>query len=153
MLQNIKSDEFYRYIDALWEKFKTKVNFTEFNLCQLNIMIQDFDEFVKLEIPKDLLEEWEFSDYEIYTDKYYHRKFWNEILNPDAVQEIFNKISEVLNADNTEFKYMLCSYDFNDKEMYFKTEKDINDLINKYNVAPCTAFSTENNQYIELWSI
>ena len=154
MLQNVKNDEFCHYIDDLWKKFKTKVDFNEFNIWQLNTMIQDFDNrFIKRKIREELLEEWEYSDYDVYTDKYYHRKFWNEIPNPDVIQEIFIKICEVLNVNNAEFKYMLCLYDFNEKEMYFKTEKDMIDFIIKYYLAPCVAYVLKNGHYTEMWSM
>lgn len=154
MLQNIKNDESYKYINSLWNKFKDKIDFVNCNLSQLNSVILNFDNlFIKKKISEDTLEDWTCSDYDVYTDKYYHRKFWNEIPNPNIVQEIFDKISEILKTDNSNSEYMLCVYDFNDKALYFKSENEMTNFVNEYHLCPSVAFVLKENHYTELWSV
>lgn len=154
MLQNIKEDEFLSYIDdELWKDFKSKVDIADLTLWQLNMMILDFDNIVKKEIPEDLLDEWTYSDYEVYTDKYYHRKYWNEISNPDAIEDVFNAITEIFDGFNEDYEFLLDFYDFNNQGIQFPSEEKIEEFIDVFDVAPCTAFKTKDNALVELWSI
>lgn len=154
MLQNIKEDEFLNYIDdKLWKDFKSKVDIADLTLWQLNMMILDFDNIIKKEISEDLLDEWTYSDYEVYTDKYYHRKYWNEISNPDAIEDIFNAITEIFDGFNEDYEFLLDFYDFNNQGINFLSEEKIEEFIKVFDVAPCTAFETKDNALVELWSI
>ena len=154
MLQNIKKDEFLSYIDdELWKDFKSKVDIADLTLWQLNMLILDFDNIIKKEIPEDLLDEWTYSDYEIYTDKYYHRCFWNEISNPDAIEDIFKAIAEIFDGFNEDYEFLLDFYDFNDQGIQFSSEEKIEEFVKVFNVAPCTAFQINSNVAKELWSI
>lgn len=108
---------------------------------------------VKALIPADMYENCQYACYEVYTDKYYHRKFFNEIENDDIIENILDNLINALRLDSTEDKKLCLSlYDLNDEMIYFFTEKEMEDFINCYGIAPYTAFAIKDNSYVELWS-
>lgn len=110
-------------------------------------------EKVKALIPADMYEQYQYVDYEVYTDKYYHRKFFNEIENDDIIKNILENLINALKLEDTEDKkFCLSLYDLNDETIYFTTEKEMEDFVNHYGIAPCTAFAVKENSYVELWS-
>lgn len=108
---------------------------------------------VKALFPADMYENCQYACYEVYTDKYYHRKFFNEIENDDIIENILDNLINALRLDSTEDKKLCLSlYDLNDEMIYFFTEKEMEDFINCYGIAPYTAFAIKDNSYVELWS-
>ena len=103
-------------------------------------------------IPEKLYNYYKDSDYEVYTDKYYHRMFFNEIENDDIVDNIFDVIANHFELYDDNRPFCLSLYDFNNAFIYFKTEADMNNFFCKYDIVPCTAYENKDTVYTELWS-
>ena len=144
------------FIRKEFEKFKALhgIPKTESDLLE---MINNFLTVIKETVPHDLKEEWDYSDYEVYTDKYYHRKFWNEIDNDDTINFFLDKFFKFVNVatdDSDDMKFTLRLYDFNDFDVYFHNEKEAVEFIDRYASAPITAFSKdEDGDWTEEWTI
>lgn len=111
-------------------------------------------EKVKALIPSDMYEKCQYVDSEVYTDKYYHRKFFNEIENDIIIENILNNIIYVLKLDKTEDKKLCLSlYDLNNEMIFFCTEKDMEQFTNNYSISLYTAYSVNNNSFVELYSV
>lgn len=94
------------------------------------------------------------EDYEKYTDKYYHRKFWNEIELPEEVELYFRQFKRLTNTeyDSTK-KYALCLYDMSDEDLFFETEEKVEAFIEEEDVAPATLYLIKEKYYEEIYSI
>lgn len=103
-------------------------------------------------IPEAIFEYYVYSDYEAYTDKYYHRMFFNEIENDDIVDNIFDIIVNHFDVYDCDRPYCLSLYDFNNAFLYFKSEKDMNTFFDEHDIVPCTAYKNDCTVYVEMWS-
>lgn len=150
MLENLKNG--LDFTNELFEDFqKRHIDATD----ELTLLSQicEMRDILKASIPSKQLEEWEYSDYEIYTDKHYHRLFWNEIDNDKIVEYFFDKFREIVGVDNTDTsEFCVSLYDFHDEDVFFETEADMEDFLEKYDCAPYTAFQVEGNCLTELYS-
>ena len=150
MLENLKHGiTFANELFSEWQK-KNLAPEDEFTLMA---QICDYRDVVKAQIPAKQLEEWEFSDYEVYTDEFHHRKYWNEIDNDRATDyflEMFIKLMKLEESASSEFCVSL--YDFSDEYVYFENEDDMNSFLCNYDCAPYTAFKIDGNTLEELYS-
>lgn len=106
-------------------------------------------------VPDRFIEDCFDADYEVYTDTFYHRKFWNEIPNDNATQIAFDAFSEFIEKayrTNGSRLFELSLYDFNDECISFDTQKSAMDFIKKFDCCPYTLFKRENGVSIELFS-
>ena len=94
------------------------------------------------------------GDYEKYTDKYYHRKFWNEIELPEEVELYFRQLKRLTNTEyDSAKKYALCLYDMSDEDLFFETEEKAEAFIEEEDVAPATLYLIKEKYYEEIYSI
>lgn len=123
---------------------------------ELEAQLNEFKtDFIEQFIPKDIMEEWEYCDYDVYTDAHHHRKFWDEIENDCSVEYFLNKFFELLGIEvdeSDDMMYIISLYDFNNYNVYFKTEAEMNSFLENYAVEPCTCFERENGVFVETWS-
>lgn len=113
-------------------------------------------DFIEKHLPLDIREEWEYSDYTAYTDKFHHRKFWNEIEDCNAVSYFLKKFFELARISTVEtdtMNYCLYLYDFNNFAIYFEDENALNAFIEAEDVAPCTCFERKGDDFVETWSM
>lgn len=124
-----------KYIIAAFNsKYKNLSELGTFTRVLKNLL---FLEVLKV-LPVDTFEEWE-MDGELYTDKYYHRKFPNEIPNPMAVKHVLYHAANIMKLDaNSNFELRL--YDFADYSLYFQTKEDADEFAKKYDVAPASLY-------------
>ena len=153
MLENLREGN--AFMEELLEEF-VKHHEKPLTACHLESQIVDFRYIINAHIPKDVKENWSYCDMEVYTDKFHHRKFFNEIENDKATEYflklIFEKLA-VVTSDSDEMKFSLRLYDFNDCDIYFKSEDAADVFIEQYSIETCTGFEKENNEWIECWSI
>lgn len=92
-------------------------------------------------------------DYETYTYKNYHRKFWNEIELPPIVLSLFNgtvELAGLTHKDSSNFVVDL--YDMSGESIWFDTLEDMETFLGEEDVTPYTAFEIMENQCFELYS-
>ena len=143
MLENLKNG--LSFVDELLAEYQKK-NLTPEDEFNLMAQICEFRDILKSHIPAETYEEWEYSDYEVYTDEHHHREFWNEIENDRATDyflEIFVKILDLSETSCSE--YCVSLYDFHDEYIYFENENDMNSFLCNYDCAPYTAFKIDGN--------
>ena len=153
MLENLREGN--AFMEELFEEF-VKHHEKPLNACYLESQIVDFRYIINSHIPKDVKENWTYCDMEIFTDKFHYRKYFNEIENDKATEYFLELILETLGVatnDGNETNFSLRLYDFNDYDIYFKSEEDANAFIEKYSIDTCTGFAKENDEWIESWSI
>lgn len=120
-------------------------------LNQLSLVVKTFNTRLHENIPSDMYEYWSTGDYEDYTDKYYHKKYWNEINNHPIIDtlieqaiKIFNVTSEYnvysdMHYNKAKCLWNLRLYDFNSYDLYFETEDYLLQFLNTFeNLTPCT---------------
>ena len=106
-------------------------------------------------VPERVIDDCYDADYEMYTDRFYHRKFWNEIPNDRATEIAFNAFRDYIEdayktGDSTEFELSL--YDYNDEAIFFSSLKAASDFIQHYDCCPYTLFQNSNGVSTELFS-
>ena len=150
MLENI--DNGISKINSLFSDFRTN-NPKPLTEEQLIVQVNTFRNMLDKRIPIMIKEEWYFSDYDVYTDKLHHRKFWNEIENDNSVNYFLHTFIEIKNLGNVYLPYMLSLYDFNNADIYFESEEKAKIFALEYDCAPCTLFRQHRRYNEELWSI
>lgn len=138
MVENIHGESFMFADKDTISHFKKKfADITTLN--QLNILIQNFVYLLKEhcvdEVGDTQFGDWEWGDHEQFTDKYHHRKFWNEIENPEIIDELIHTFCKLWNNENhkiyTDSNYdkSICTwnvrlYYFNDFDLYFENPEE-----------------------------
>ena len=132
---------------------------------ELKLLVKRFNCHLKEHIPKHILVDWEVSDYEVYTDKYHHRKYWNEIDNGvllDIIIERFIALYSNIGTIHTYDTYStdktiwnLRLYDFNDYNVYFESLEALEQFTNCFNPDTYTVYSREpeKNWWYEEYSV
>lgn len=115
------------------------------------------DEKIVPLIDNAVREELEAQDYEVYTNKHHHRKFWNEIPLPEIAEGIVNAYKFLAGLEYTEnSNYAVSIYDLSDEEFYFDSKKDMEAFLKIEDIVPYTVYKikkgTEGNMYVELYS-
>lgn len=67
-------------------------------LNQLSLVVKTFNTRLHENIPSDMYEYWSTGDYEGYTDKYHHRKYWNEINNHPIIDTLIEQAIKIFNV-------------------------------------------------------
>lgn len=125
---------------------------------ELTIVVYKLSEELRKNIPCDLLEEYEGSDYEKYTDRYYHRQYWNEISNFDFIEIFLSKFEQLYKSCNNDTidsngEYCIRLYDFNDYEIYFKSLKSLEEFASLYDLVPYSVYKVNKTSYEELYTV
>lgn len=120
-------------------------------LNQLSLVIKTFNTRLHENIPSDMYEYWSTGDYEGYTDKYHHRKYWNNINNHPIIDTLIEQAIKIFNVtskydvySDTHYSQAKCLwnlrlYDFNSYDLYFETEDYLLQFLNTFeNLTPCT---------------
>ena len=118
---------------------------TEILLHQADML---YNELLK-EIPKEVFEEYDEGDQEVFTDRFHHRQFRNEIPNACIVDAILDTFAYQNELDK-EKAYELRIYDLHDYPLSFDTEQDVYDFVEQYDCAPCTIFQNMGTWYKEI---
>jgi hypothetical protein len=105
MLENIKNG--LSFTNQLFDDFRKKHTDAEDELTLLS-QICEMRDILKSNIPEKQLEDWEYSDYEVYTDEHHHRLFWNEIDNDVIVEYFLDMFRQLLELDSTDTSEFLC---------------------------------------------
>lgn len=130
------------------------------NLQELYSATETFMEKTKKSIPAGTFEEWMYADSEVYTDKYHHRKFANEIENSDLVNillekfvSLYDDIHVFTDSSRMNKEYNLRLYDFNDYDLYFLSEQDAELFASEFILDTYTLFKMEDGVWIEQYSV
>lgn len=151
MVENIKDG--MTEIKEIFADFKSK-HTTPTTEIELLAQIGELRDIFRKMIDDEQYEEWFHGDYEMYTDKFHHRSYWNEIPNDvvtDYLFEQFVNLLEITESDASQYSVSL--YDFNDEYIYFENEDDMNSFIYNYDCAPYTVFEKDGDEYIESYSV
>ncbi|NLZ94404.1 MAG: hypothetical protein GX921_01085 [Bacteroidales bacterium] len=133
-----KLDEFER-VTAPFEVDTLKGKITPEEYVRAVIAFKD--DVVMPLIPKDVREDLELNDYEIYTDKHHHRQYWNEIPLPMIALNFVDEYKKIADLNHTEeSKYCAVIYDLSDDEFCFNTLEEMETFLRVEDVAPFTAF-------------
>lgn len=155
MVQNLKNSKFAT--DEIFNKFRATFKDDPDTMSMLEYRLTDYTNILRENIPDDVYEDWRYCDYTVYTDKFYHRKFFNEIENDIAIEyflEIAFKLLNISTSADDSLKHNLRLYDFNDYDIYFATEEDMMSFFDEYTLETSTYFLLdENNSYVEQWSV
>lgn len=111
-------------------------------------------------IPEELRRGWENADYEEYTDKYHHRRFWSEIENHPIIDRLLKRFCDLnryetdgKRAITTEKNWNLCLYDFNNYDIYFSSETEVNAFASMFDPVPYTVYRYENGYWAEQYTV
>lgn len=137
-----KTDEVFAVIKPELAKVK--------NLTELTALAGKYFNLLKADIPQ--FDDWNYSDYEVYTDKFHHRKFWNEIENHESIEVFLEKFLEIFDAQDEPQNFSISLYDFNDYNIIFANENDLNSFICNFDVAPYTVFEHKDGVWVEMYS-
>lgn len=150
MLENLKGNN--DFSKGLFEEFRKK-NVEPSDETMLLSQICEFRDILKDSIPEEQLDEWEYSDYDVYTDEHHHRQFWNEIENEEIVEYFFGLFTKILELEVSETsEFFVSLYDFHDEALYFENETDMESFLCNYDCAPYTAFQIHEDYNEELYS-
>lgn len=150
MVENL--DDGLSKIDSILSEFRL-IDPAPTTEGQLIAQVRAFKKMLNGRIPIKIKEEWNYSDHSVYTDKFHHRKFWNEIENDNSVNYFLSAFIQIKKLGNSNFPYMLLLYDLNNEALYFKSEEKAKQFIDKYDCAPCTLFKQYSNHCEEIWSV
>lgn len=133
-----------------------KMDCTDFQLFYL--YLQEVRNTLNALIPEAVRVFLDEQDYTVYTDKYYHRKFWNEIELPEFLNQLFYELRSFLNLEYQDVRtYELSLYDMSEEAFYFLTKEEVVQFANTVNCAPATLrqiITSNGGTYTEeLWSI
>ena len=122
------------------------------DLNDITAVAEQYFEGIKALIPESTYEEWLYSDYEVYTDKHHHRKFWNEIENHGSIETFLEKFLEIFDAEDEPQNFAVALYDFHDYDIVFANEDDMNSFLCNFDVAPYTVFRIDGTTWVEEYS-
>lgn len=125
---------------------------------KLTLVICRLSEELRKNIPCDILDDYENSDYEKYTDRYYHRQYWNQIPNFDFIEIFLSKFEQLYKACNkdtidTKGEYCIRLYGFNDYEIYFKSLESLEKFASLYDLIPYSVYKVNKSYYEELYTV
>lgn len=92
------------------------------------------EEFLPLELRTALMKATQ-KDYCFYTSCGYGR-FWNEVELPEIVEILFHRFCELVHIDK-DGEYAVAVYDMSDREIVFSEEKQVDALMETYDLEPC----------------
>ena len=92
------------------------------------------EEFLPLELRTALMKTTQ-KDYCFYTSCGYG-KFWNEVELPEIVEILFHRFCELVHIDK-DGEYAVAVYDMSDREIVFSEEKQVDALMETYDLEPC----------------
>ena len=91
------------------------------------------------------------GDFELITEKYHRRKFFNEIANDSIIDALITSFESLWNLP-IEGPYFVEVYDLGDEAIFFHSYKKMKEFVDEYDVTPFTAFEVKDNCAIELYS-
>ena len=144
-------DSNYKRVDEVFETVKNNLASAE-TLGDITEVAEQYFEGIKALIPAETYEEWFDADYEVYTDKYHHRKFWNEIENHESIEVFLEKFLDIFDATDEPENFAVSLYDFNNYDIIFANEEDMNSFICNFDVAPYTSFRICGDHWEEIES-
>ena len=109
---------------------------------------------------KEFLEELQFSnfleladegDFALVTEKYYHRKFFNEIPNDAIITSLITAFERLWGLPS-EGPYFIEIYDLGDEAIFFESYDAMKQFVDDYDATPYTAFEIKEHCSIELYS-
>ena len=65
---------------------------------------------------------------------------------------LIEKFLEIFEVKDEPQKYAVSLYDFNDYDIVFSSEDDMNSFLNNFDVAPYTAFEIDGDEWTEMYS-
>ena len=128
---------------------------------ELLVQITVFNDMLEKEIKTFMHnEEYEcllWGDYENYTAKFHHRKYWNEIENDVSVNYFLLRFLQLKKIDakplGSSLFYFVSIYDLNDEDAFFETKDAAEKFIDRYDCAPCTLFEQNGSIINEVCSL
>lgn len=162
MLENIHGESTLQSTPAKINHYQTIIT----RLCSFTELFQFttlFENTLRESIPDDKLEEWDNSDYSLFTDKYHCKEYWNQFPNHPIINLLIEQLCYLHNTtkpytiytdepQNKSDLWLIRLYDFNDMELYFNTSYELQLFTNEYELAPYTVFSKHNNIWTEEYS-
>lgn len=109
---------------------------------------------------KELLEELQFSnfleladegDFALVTEKYYRRKFFNEIPNDAIITSLITAFERLWELPS-EGPYFIEIYDLGDEAIFFDSYDAMKQFVDDYDATPYTAFEVKEHCSVELYS-
>lgn len=155
MIENIHGEESISMTIDQQKSIQDKINEIQ-TLQELNFLAKFYEFALKDIIPVDRLDAWMVSDYEDFTDKYHHRKFWNEIENNPIIDTFIEQFCKIYgkckiytdsNYDDNICMWNLKLYDFNDYDLYFISQESLESFAEDFELEPYTVYArskTEN---------
>lgn len=133
------------------------------SISELNLLTQNLVCFIKdycidaIGIKK--FDKWQYGNYEQFTDKYHHRKFWNEIENHEIIDEFIQTFCRLWNNENhkiyTDSNYdeSICTwnvrlYNFNNFDLYFENQEETDAFTENFELEPITVSAKNPNENI-----
>lgn len=138
-------------INKVYEGINKKLSLVE-NIEGLTDLAEEYFNNIKKLIPDETYEKWEHSDYEVYTDKYYHRQYWNQIRNHKSITDFLETFLKIFDAQDEPQNFAISLYDFNNYDIIFANEDDLNSFICNFDIAPYTVFEIHDNNWDEMYS-
>ena len=143
-LRNIKTQErFEEVCYMIQDELRAKVE---------NATLSDEDkEFLEELNYASFLELADNGDFELITEKYHRRKFFNEIANDSIIDALITSFESLWSLP-VEGPYFVEVYDLGDEAIFFNSYKKMKEFLAEYEVTPYTAFEVKGNCAVELYS-
>ena len=117
-----------------------------------NATLSDEDkEFLEEQQYQNFLDFAEEGDFSLITEKYYRRKFFNEIPNDVIVTSLITAFERLWQLPS-EGPYFIEVYDLGNEAIFFNSETHMKEFVEEYDVIPYTAFEVQEHCSVELYS-
>lgn len=91
------------------------------------------------------------GDFNLITEKYHNRKYFNEIPNEVIVDSLITAFERIWEIDQ-DGSFYISVYDLANELLFFENYDDLCSFVHNYAVAPYTVFELKNNKSIEITS-
>lgn len=137
-------------LDTIQEILKNITTMYEFST-----FVRMYKRSIEKEVPEDLFNEWSDDDSETFTDKYHHKKLWNEIENHPIIDALIEKFCSLYpdckirtdnNYDSEVCTWLLILYDFNNFNLFFESKEDLENFAMHFELEPYTVCSRKADE-------
>lgn len=91
------------------------------------------------------------GDFNLITEKYHTRKYFNEIPNEIIVDALITTFERIWEIDE-DGSFYISVYDLANELLFFENYDDLCSFVHNYAVAPYTVFELKNNKSVEITS-
>ena len=130
------------------------------SVSTLVLYTKAFAEHIRNEIPDGPLIVWENADYDEYTDRYHHRCYWSQIENHAVIDLLLKRFCDLNDYETDENRAITADkvwnvriHDFNNYDIYFSSETEVNTFTSAFDLAPYTVYKYKDKNWEEQYTV